>query len=409
VDAAGHARAAALAASYAAFLGAGKTPRRAVSGLLALAAEQARAIDAAPTATAGELLTWVGPGGDAVALIRVGRRPVTDGMRIVVAGIDAPRIDLKQSPIYDRANLAMLDTAVYGQIDAKSWLATPLALYLYASRRGAASGDVDLAIGDAEGEPVLAIADLLPHLSGKAQAQQVVDSLERLDAIGAGSRAGLSAFLDAHGLDAASLSDAEVSLVPAGPAVPVGVDGALIAGYGHRHRGLAWAAVRALVDEPTPENTSVVIAVSKLAIGGTGSSGLAFVQTAASLVLERLGAEGDAIDALGTRRAYARSSLLVSVPLDGKQNEGVILSARADDALPDSTRRAIDRFTEGGAQLQIVFDVAGHDASRQLSSLDLDAVGVALPTTGNGGPIELLSALDLYSGYLACRAWFARR
>jgi aspartyl aminopeptidase len=404
VDAAGRARAAKLAAEYRDFLSAAKTPRRAVASLVALAkAAGATELAAGQDGQPGTLYYAVGPGGDAAVFVRAGSQPIARGMRIVVAGIDAPRIDLKQTPVFDKANLAMLDTFVYGEIDAKRWLVTPLALYVHRGRPGAV---VDFSIGEAEGEPVFSIPDLLPHLSSKVQAEQVVDSFERLDAVGAGTRAAWTQLLAERGIDDGMLAEVEAYLVPAGPAVLAGVDGAMISGYGHRHRALAWGAVRALLDEAAPEQTAVVIALSKLEIGGTGSSGLGFATTAISRAIEALA--GPELDVLDVRRAYARSAMLASDGAPGEVNHGVAIDARADDAMPDATRRAIDRFTAGGAQHQLLFDGSGDSAANELAELDIDAVGVSVPTQGEPGPIELLSALDLYSGYLACRAWMVR-
>jgi aspartyl aminopeptidase len=303
----------------------------------------------------------------------------------------------------------MFDTFFYGDVDWKSWLVTPMALHVYAARPGSSSGDVDLVIGEAETDPVLSIPDLLPHLSGKAQRKQVVDSPERLDAIAAGSRAALDTFLSSQGIDVRTFEDAEVYLLPAGPAVFVGVDRGLIAGYGHSHRALAFAATRALLAEEAPEYTSAVILISNSEIG-TGASGPAFIQTALSRVLGALSKDGSDTDVLDTRRAYARSAVLMSARIEAaERNKGIAMNTRADDALPDATRRAIDRMTSTGAQVQVTFDKSWQSQTRKLAALDMDAVGIGLPTTGHGTPMELISVLDLYSGHLALRGWMTAK
>ena len=413
LSAAGKKAADSLAREYLPFATTAKTPRRAVSALIAMAEATAGAaelsgdrVDAKP----GSIYFWSGPGGDAAAIVRVGSRPITDGVRLVVAAVDAPRIDLKQNPVYDEAGITMLDTYFYGAVEWQSWLVTAMALYVYAARPGSSSGNIDLVVGEAETDPVLSIPDLLPHLSGRVQRKQVVDSAERLDAVAASSRAALTEFLSGHGVDDRAFQDAEASLVPAGPAVFVGVDRALIAGYGHSHRALAFAATRALLDENAPTHAAMVVVISKLETESTGSSGPAFVKTALSRALGALSEHGRDIDILDTRRAYSRSSAVISARIEAaERNKGIAMNTRADDALPDATRRAIDRMAASGAQLQVTFDASWQGDTRRLAALDIDAVGVALPTTGYGTPMELLSVLDLYSGYLAMRGWMTAK
>ncbi len=400
---------AAYAGDYTEFLSRAKTPRRAVSGLIALARNAGATeltADAHLGTAAGKLVYVRARGGDAAAIIRVGARPIEEGVRLIVANVDAPRIDLKQSPVFTDAGLALLDTAPYGQLDLPKWLAHPLALYIYAARPGASTGDIDLALGDAPDDPVLSIPDILPHLSSKPQRRGLVDSPERMNAVAAASRETLAAFLRAHGVDEAVFATAEATLVPAGPARLVGVDGALVAGYGHRHRSAAYAAVRALLEVESTPLTSIVVISSGDQAGWNGNSGAAFVATAMSAAMRALAADATALDALGTRRIYARSAALVTADLDARRNRGVALSPHTDDALPRAQRRVVDAFDAGGVAWQVVGDRTQGSQARELGTLDLDVLDFAIPATGRGTPWELASTYDLFQGYLACRAWF---
>lgn len=397
-----------LAVEYVELATAGKTPRRAVAALVKLASEAGSTELPADKSAAepGALFSWVRPGGDAGLVLRVGKRPVTDGMRMIIAAVDSPRIDLKQTPVYDKAGLIMLDTFFYGPVDYKSWLVTPMALYLYAARPGSATGDIELVVGEAETDPVLSIPDLLPHLSRKVQRNAIVDSPERLDAVAASSRAALIAFLSGHAIDERTFEDAEAYLLPAGPATLVGADRGLIAAYGHSHKVLAFAAVKALLDEAEPDRTSVVVFVSNSHVEGGGPGGMPFVKTAISRILGALSEAGAETDLLDTRRTYARSAALLAARIEvAERNKGVAINTRADDALPAATRTAIDRMVAGGAQVQVTYDGSWQSATRSLGVLDIDAVGVGLPTTGYGTPMELLSVLDLLSGYRGFRGW----
>lgn len=404
LDAAGRQQARALADDYAGFLDAGRTPRRAVAGLIDRFGATELAAGARAPAEPGTRFWFVAPGGDAAALVRVGSRPLADGLRILVAAVDAPRIDLKQSPVQAEGGLIMLDTYLYGPLDLAAWLTRPLALHLHAARPGASAGAIDLVIGDGPDEPVLVIPDLLPHLSRHVQGTAIVDRPERMDAIAARSLEGLVATLREQGLDESVFADAEVSLVPAAAPAFIGVDRALLAGYGHGHRALAFAAMRALVDGPTPAHTAVVVLVSKNQIGGTGATGVAFVEPALRRVIAALHpvAEPDVLD---VSRVLARSQALVARRLEGERNHGVIFDVSSDDALPAAMRRVLDAVRGAGAQVQIVSEGGWGSDARVLAGLDFDAVDIGLPLEGAGTPLELLSVLDLHAGYLAAIGW----
>lgn len=396
----------AYAVDYASFLSTAKTPRKAVAELLAAfgAATYLEAGDTPETA-AGSRLYFSTSGGDAAAFVVAGKRPVEEGARIIIAAVDAPRIDLKQSPIYDEAGFAMLDTFLYGDLDLKSWLSQPLALHLYAARPGAKDGDVDLVVGEDPTDPVFVIPDLLPHLSRKVQRRKIVDSAERMDAIGARTRKALVEYLAGEGIDEAIFATAEASLVPAGPAQLIGVDRAMVAGYGHSHRAFAYAAVRALAAAEAPMHTAIVIVISKSQIGYTGDSGTGFVKSAMSRIIGALAASGIDSDVLDTRRIYTRSAALIAHRSKGQLNDGLILDPGSDDALPEATRRVLDTLDGAGAAYQLADEPSWGSPARSLATLDMDVVQIAIPTTGHSSPLELMSTLDLYQAHLAGTAW----
>ena len=103
--------------------------------------------------------------GKALLIFQIGKRPVTEGMRILGAHIDSPRLDLKQRPLYEDGELAMLDTHYYGGIKKYQWTALPLALHGVIVKKDGSV--VRLSLGDGENDPVLGVSDLLPHLAGK--------------------------------------------------------------------------------------------------------------------------------------------------------------------------------------------------------------------------------------------------
>jgi hypothetical protein len=296
---------------------------------------------------------------------------------------------------------AFLDTALYGTFPLESWLARPLALYIRLAR-GRKRG-VDIAIGEAPGDPVLAIPDVPIHLARKVQAREnPVAEPERMDAYAGVSAAAVAKALRAHGLSDADLVEAEAYLVPAGPAALVGVDRAMVAGYAQTRLALAYLATRALADATGDQATLAVILVSKSQVENTGATGVGFVSRAFSRALS---AESGELDVLASRRAHARSALLVAATGTGDANAGIIVSPTGDDALPGALRRALDRFARAGVPTQI--GTARSDAAVELGSLDLDAVAVSLPVKSPGAPLEICSALDLHYGLVALASWFA--
>lgn len=395
-----------FARHYLRYLSDAKTPRRAVRGLLRLFKPGSRKLTGTKRVAhaPGTRFWFAHPGGDAAAFVRLGKRPLEDGARIIVAAVDAPRIDLKQRPVYEKVGFTMLDTRLYGRLDLKSWLSRPLALYLY-GRSGRKT--IDLAVGDKPGDPVLVIPDLLPHLSRKAQHKKIIDKPERMDAVVARKQVALLRYLRRKGVSRSLLQTAEASLVPAGKPSFIGVDRGLVAGYAQSHNALAFAAVRAMVAasrRQIPHRTAIVIVISKRHTGYTGATGMAFVKTAMSRIIGAFASEGANTDMLGVRRIYARSAALLAADRGGKANQGLVLNPRGDDALPGAIRRVLDAFRAARAQYQIV-STAAWSKARSLATLDMDVVDVGLPITGAGTPMELLSVLDLYQARLGFFGW----
>ena len=150
-------------------------------------------------------------------------------------------------------------------------------------------------------------------------------------------------------------------------------------------------------------NGLAVILISKSQVEGAGATGVGFVARALSRALSAVGGE---LDVLASRRAYARSALLVAAARKGEPNRGLVLASNDDDTLPGSLRRALDRLERVGVPIQ--FGEESKDStSTVLGELDVDAVSVSLPVIGNGEPLELVSALDLHYAATGLASWFA--
>ena len=223
--------------------------------------------------------------GKAIALCRKGSAPLSEGVRIVVAHIDCPRLDLKANPLYEDTDLAMLKTHYYGGIKKYQWLARPLALHGVVIKEDGSA--VRIVIGEDADDPCFTIEDLLPHLAGKAQyTKKVGDAFqgEKLNII-FGSIPDLKAKDDKvkgrilsllhekYGIIEQDFVSADIEIVPTGPALDVGFDRSLIGSYGQDDRACSWAAFAAVRDCKKVPYTTIALLVDKEEIGSDGNTG----------------------------------------------------------------------------------------------------------------------------------------
>lgn len=227
--------------------------------------------------------------GKNIYLIRVGKADIAkDGIRIVAAHIDSPRVDLKQVPLYESDGVALAKTHYYGGIRKYQWAAIPLALHGTVVRADGSAFDVK--IGEDDGDPIFYISDLLPHLAAKQNAKPLGEGLGGEDLnIWLGNipytaakdekdrtvKENLLRILsEKYGIKEEDFLSAELSLVPAFKAKDVGFDRGLMAAYGHDDRVCAYPAYTALFDEASPEHTVMVVLADKEEIGSEGATGM---------------------------------------------------------------------------------------------------------------------------------------
>ncbi len=247
------------------------------------------------------------------------------GLKIVGGHTDAPRLDLKPRPLYEKGGYVYFDCHIYGGIKKYQWLVLPLALYGTIVRKDGTKVQVE--VGDKPGDPVFMISDILPHL-GYDQAKKTRDEFfpaEDLDVLAwttyakatkdgeeKADKAGLIAYLKkTYKVTEEDLLSAELEIVPAGMPREVGFDRALIAGYGHDDRVCSFAGLQALLDaaDEVPEQTAAILMCDKEEIGSVGSTGMtsSFFENTVAELIERQ--EKNAKDIL-VRRALEKSSML---------------------------------------------------------------------------------------------------
>lgn len=259
--------------------------------------------------------------GKTIALFQIGRKPVTDGMNILCAHIDSPRLDLKQVPLYEDTELAFLDTHYYGGIKKYQWVTIPLALHgVIAKKDGSV---VEVNIGESPEDPIVYVTDLLVHLASKQLAKKGSEVVtgENLDIL-VGSRplegeekdavkANILRLLkEKYDMEEDDFLSAEIEVVPAGSARDCGLDRSMIAGYGHDDRVCAFPSFQAMIETEAPEKTSCCILVDKEEIGSVGATGMQsmFFENTVAELLSLMGMDSN----LAVRRTLARSKMLSS-------------------------------------------------------------------------------------------------
>jgi len=224
-----------------------------------------------------------------IAVFKLGKRPLSEGLNLIAAHVDAPRLDLKQNPLYEdgETKLALLRTHYYGGIKKYQWANIPLAIHGCVSL--ANGKHIDIKIGEAEDDPVFTITDLLPHLAHKKQeARKLSEGLrgEELQIL-VGSRPMdekkakkkvklwvLDYLNKKYGMVEEDFISSEFELVPADKARDVGFDRALIGAYGQDDRICSFTAIKAIMDMPTPERAALVLLFDKEETGSDGPTGV---------------------------------------------------------------------------------------------------------------------------------------
>lgn len=275
-----------LAEEYLAFLTRCKTERETVAFVREQAEQAGFAEGIAPD---GAMFAHRGK---TIVLARPGKKPLRQGFRLLGAHGDTPHLDLKQRPILENGSVAQAKTHYYGGILKHQWLARPLALHGVAALKDGRV--VSIRLGEEPGEPVFAIADLLPHLAQKQMEKKVSEAFEaeKLNILfghapaetkkkGAAGKEGkepvkrmvLEQLHQRFGLVEEDLFSAELHAVPAGPARLTGLDGSLLGGYGQDDRICVFSGLRAFLDEADPEHAQVFVVWDKEEIGSEGSTG----------------------------------------------------------------------------------------------------------------------------------------
>ena len=261
-----------------------------------------------------------------IVMYQIGKRPMTEGLNILGAHIDSPRLDVKQNPLYEDGGFAYLDTHYYGGVKKYQWVTLPLALHGVIVKKDGTTTIVN--IGEAENDPVFFVSDLLIHLAQEQlekKAAKVIEG-EALDIVvgnmpifnkdmekeekEAVKKNVLKILKDMYDVEEEDFLSAEIEVVPAGCAREAGFDRSMILAYGHDDRVCAFTSLEAMLEVDNPERTTCCILVDKEEIGSVGATGMQsrfFANTVAE-VMNLLGEYSE----LNVRRTLAASYMLSS-------------------------------------------------------------------------------------------------
>ena len=381
-------------------------------------------------------------GGKALILAVIGKKPLCEGVNIAAAHVDAPRLDLKQLPLYEDGDLALFKTHYYGGIKKYQWVAQPLALHGVVIRKDGSA--VDIVIGEDETDPVFMITDLLPHL-GKDQRTKTLGEAftgENLNILIASKPAGgkddkdrvkltvMTILNEKYGITEEDFISAEIEAVPVMNARDVGLDRSMIGAYAHDDRSCTYASLKAIMDIEEPSMTAVCALVDREEIGSEGVTGM---QSAAfEDFMEEL------CDAFGVKlRDCFKASFCLSgdvcnafdpnfPDVSEKQNSarlgcglGVLKytgaggKAGSSDASAEVIAMLRGLFEENGVAWQMatlgkVDQGGGGTVAKYMANRNIATIDAGVPVLSMHAPYEIVSKLDCYMTYKASLAIFGR-
>lgn len=431
---------------YKHFISVGKTERICVKEALKIAESKGfKNLHDVKTANVGDKLYLINKNKN-IILFTVGQKPVKEGLRVLGAHIDSPRLDIKQNPLYEKDGFALLDTHYYGGVKKYQWVTIPLAIHGVIIKKDGST--VNVAIGDDENDPVLGISDLLIHLAGdqmQKTASKVIEG-EDLD-VTFGSiplkdeeknavKANILKMLnEKYQIEEEDLLSAELEVVPAGKARDYGFDRSMVAGYGHDDRVCAYTSLRAVVDmEEAPEYTSCCILVDKEEIGSVGATGAhsLFFENA---ILELLNLQNTA-DLLTLRKTLENTKMLSSDvsagfdPLFAGVNDpknsaylgnGIVFNkytgsrgkSGSNDANPEYVAWVRDAMDSNEvhyqtAELGKVDQGGGGTIAYILGNYNMNVLDAGVAVLNMHAPMEIVSKADVYEAYLAYIAFLKK-
>lgn len=423
---------------YKDYISKNKTERACVKDSIRLAKEKGfKPLDSFETLKPGDKV-YVNNRDKNIALFVIGNKPLTEGMRILGAHIDSPRMDLKQNPLYESEGFVLADTHYYGGVKKYQWVTIPLSLYGVVAKKDGTV--VDVVIGEDDNDPVVGISDLLIHLAAEQldkKAAKVIEGEnldvtlgnmplvgEEKDAVKANI---LKLLKDKYDIEEEDFVSAEIEVVPSGKARDYGLDRSMIAGYGHDDRVCAYTSLTAILDMDVCDYTCCTILVDKEEIGSVGATGAQslFFENTVGEMLVKMGIDSF----VQTRLTLSRSKMLSSDvsagvdPLFGSVNDkknaaylgnGIVFNkytgARGKSGSNDASAEYVARIRAVMDESNIHYQTAelgkvdlggGGTIAYILGNYNMDVIDAGIAVLNMHAPMEVVSKVDVYETYQA--------
>lgn len=427
---------------YKDYISKNKTERACVKDSIRLAEEKGfKPLDSFETLKAGDKV-YVNNRDKNIALFVIGNKPLTEGMRILGAHIDSPRMDLKQNPLYESEGFVLADTHYYGGVKKYQWVTIPLSLYGVVAKKDGTV--VDVVIGEDDNDPVVGISDLLIHLAAEQldkKAAKVIEGEnldvtlgnmplvgEEKDAVKANI---LKLLKDKYDIEEEDFVSAEIEVVPSGKARDYGLDRSMIAGYGHDDRVCAYTSLTAILDMDVCDYTCCTILVDKEEIGSVGATGAQslFFENTVGEMLVKMGIDSF----VQTRLTLSRSKMLSSdvsagvdplfVSVNDKKNaaylgNGIVFNkytgARGKSGSNDASAEYVARIRAVMDESNIHYQTAelgkvdlggGGTIAYILGNYNMDVIDAGIAVLNMHAPMEIVSKVDVYETYQAYKAF----
>lgn len=427
---------------YKDYISKNKTERACVKDSIRLAKEKGfKPLDSFETLKPGDKV-YVNNRDKNIALFVIGNKPLTEGMRILGAHIDSPRMDLKQNPLYESEGFVLADTHYYGGVKKYQWVTIPLSLYGVVAKKDGTV--VDVVIGEDDNDPVVGISDLLIHLAAEQldkKAAKVIEGEnldvtlgnmplvgEEKDAVKANI---LKLLKDKYDIEEEDFVSAEIEVVPSGKAKDYGLDRSMIAGYGHDDRVCAYTSLTAILDMDVCDYTCCTILVDKEEIGSVGATGAQslFFENTVGEMLVKMGIDSF----VQTRLTLSRSKMLSSdvsagvdplfVSVNDKKNaaylgNGIVFNkytgARGKSGSNDASAEYVARIRAVMDESNIHYQTAelgkvdlggGGTIAYILGNYNMDVIDAGIAVLNMHAPMEVVSKVDVYETYQAYKAF----
>ncbi len=422
---------------YCAFMDAAKTEREATDWAVAEAEKHGfKAIVPGEKLNPGDKI-YLNNRGKSIILAVIGKNSLNGGTNICAAHVDSPRMDLKPNPLYEDSEIAYFKTHYYGGIKKYQWPTVALAIHGVVCRKDGTK--VTVTIGEDDSDPIFVVSDLLIHLAADQMKKPLAEGIvgEQLNVIlGTEPLEGEGADLvklhmmkllnEKYGIIEADFQSAELCIVPAGKCREIGLDRSLLGAYGHDDRVCAYAEMKSLFDIDMPDKTAICILADKEEIGSVGVSGMQghFFETFIHDICQATGAdyhrcmENSFCLSADVSNAFDPNFPEVSDRRNNSQlNYGVAIckytgsrgKGGANDASAEVMSHIRTVLDGAGVKWQMatlgkVDQGGGGTVAAYMANRNIATVDAGVPVLCMHAPMEIVSKLDCYHTYLACKA-----